>query len=240
MYTATNPSPRYQQLLGYYSLMHKDGFDRRAKSGVINVPPSEAFSGRELTRFVFAVRGIIRAKNSKTILDYGSGKGRQYSEELKRDGKKLASSIHDFWNVREIACYDPAISKSQYPEDRKFDGVIATNVIDHIPEEDIRWVLDRLFAHSNQFVFCNVANFLAPTWLPSGENARVTRKSKLWWSRLFEEANTQYPQQSYCLAVAELKTDKLGAPKYTTSYIHNIPGLLLPGSARKVTGQIRD
>lgn len=220
--------------------MHQEGYDRRIESRVVNVPSSEAFSGRELTRFVYAIRNVIRVTNARTILDYGSGKGKQYSEPLLRDGKKLSDSIHEFWNVREIDCYDPGIDTSLYPEKKKFDGVVATHVVDHIPEEDVKWVINRLFSHANKFVFCNVANFQASTWLPNGENARVTRKSKFWWSRLFSQMGREYPKQYYCVAVAEAKTDSNGDPKFSTSYIHNVPGLILPGQKSKMTGLIKE
>ncbi|MCG8492481.1 MAG: hypothetical protein MI743_12755 [Sneathiellales bacterium] len=239
MYTDLQPSPRYQQLLGYYRLMHKNGFSRRQGERVVHVPPEEAFAGRAMTSFIYSIRGVIRATGSETILDYGSGKGLQYSEELVRKRKVIASSIHDFWKVREITCYDPAINNSFLSDRIKFDGVVSTNVIDHIPEEDLEWVLKRLFSKSRKFVFLNVANFNSPFWLPNGENARIIRKPRTWWTAKLEKINQHFPDVAHCLAYAETKKTEEGIRRQFTSYLHNCPGLILPGPKVKVKGSLK-
>ncbi|MEP3910978.1 MAG: hypothetical protein ABJO11_09500 [Sneathiella sp.] len=220
-------------------MMHLKGFTRRSGERIVEVPAGEAFSGRDLTRFAYSIRGLVRATEAQSILDYGSGKGKQYSEELKRGGKVIAGSVHEFWGVREITCYDPAINKSFLSPRRIFDGVLATNIMDHIPEEDVEWVVKRLFSRASKFVFCNVADFPSPLSLPNGENARVTRKPKYWWNQIFTAANARYPDVSHCLAFAERKKTEEGLPKQSISYLHNCPGLILPGPRIKVSGTLK-
>ncbi|WP_415234825.1 hypothetical protein [Sneathiella sp.] len=225
-------------MLDHYRLMHEQGYHRRVGDDLVKIAPENTFNGFDVKRFVYSIRGIIRATKSKTILDYGSGKGQQYSEELTRDGNVLATSLHDFWNVREITCYDPAINCQFLSPKIRFDGVIATNVIDLIPEEDLPWVVDILFERAEKFVFCNVAGFRAPFNLPSGENARVVRKSKRWWVTLFKRANERYPGRSHCLAFEETRKTFEGQKKKATSYIHNCPGLILPGPKVRISSAI--
>ncbi len=239
MYSADNPSPRYRQILDYYRLMHRNGFSRRVGSEVVHVSPEDAFSGRDLTRYAYSIRGLVRATKSVSLLDYGSGKGKQYSEEFRRGDKLIAASLHDFWKMREITCYDPAINRTFLSEKHQFDGVIASNVIDYIPEEDLGWVIEVLFSRARKFVFCNVADFPAPFSLPNGENARITRKPRQWWGRLFKEINARHPDIAHCLAFVETRHTEDGERKQATSYIHNCPGLILPGPRIRVSGNLK-
>ena len=45
------------------------------------------------------------------------------------------------WPGVAVTCYDPGYAPFAEPCEGTFDGVITTDVLEHIPEEDIGWVL---------------------------------------------------------------------------------------------------
>ena len=101
-YSRENPSLRYIELLGYYRDMHRNGAVDQ------NIPPEETFDGRSLPKHAPHIQSILNVLGSRTILDYGSGKGNQY-RPMKIDlpnGMRFPD-IKSFWDVESITCYDP-------------------------------------------------------------------------------------------------------------------------------------
>lgn len=227
MYSFDNPSPRYRQLLSFYSLMHREGVWRRRNEEVVKYSAMETFRGRGLFKHAKTICKLTHAMSTKTVLDFGSGKGEQYTDDVFQNGKRIADSLHQYWDVQNITCYDPAITDDKSALSRKYDGVIATNVLDLIPEEDLEWQVDQLFECANKFVFCNVMDFPSQTFLPNGENARVSRKSSIWWRGLFARANRKYPDVKYCIAFSSQRKNTTGQLVNRIGYLHNCQDLSL-------------
>ena len=80
---------------------------------------------------------IVLETNSHTVLDYGCGKGNQYIE----------SHLNILFHIPDdnIFMYDPGFDEHKKLPDRKFDGVISTDVMEHIPEEIIPKTLNQIF-----------------------------------------------------------------------------------------------
>ena len=95
----------------------------------------------------------------QTLLEYGCGQSK-LSEILAPDGVE--------W-IR----YDPAIPEYSSLEVHQADFVINTDVMEHIPEEDINEVLTHIKSLSD-CVFFNISTRLANQVLPNGENAHCT------------------------------------------------------------------
>ena len=66
------------------------------------------------------------ASGAKTLLDYGAGQGWQYTEEC----------YHVLWNIMPTL-YDPAVAAFHVKPSQRFDGVICTDVLEHIPEAEL-------------------------------------------------------------------------------------------------------
>ena len=71
-YSRSNPSPRFVELLEQYRAMHREGDVRRG------TPAEHTFDGKSLPRQASRIKKMIERSGARTILDYGSGKGRQY------------------------------------------------------------------------------------------------------------------------------------------------------------------
>jgi cyclopropane fatty-acyl-phospholipid synthase-like methyltransferase len=119
-----------------------------------------------------SIKDLVNMFNIKTILDYGCGKGKQYSEE------KLHKEY--FKNILP-AMYDPAVEQFSEMPKGKFDLVICTDVLEHIPEEDIDSFLKDLYSKADTAVYLGICNIPATTFLSDGRNAHVTLKSFDWW-----------------------------------------------------------
>jgi hypothetical protein len=186
-FSRANPSPRYVELQRLYWTMHAEG------EKFLNIPAEETFPGMSLPPQAARVKRLVERTGAATILDYGSGKGRQYDlRNVTIDGR-VFESIADYWDVDYVHCYDPCYSKFAALPQGKFDGVISTDVLEHCPEADLPWVLEEMFAYAECFVFANVACYPARKRLPNGENAHCTIRPSSWWAGLVERVAERHP-----------------------------------------------
>lgn len=135
------------------------------------------FPGFSVKQHVEAIGDLVKKTGSNTLLDYGCGKGRQYAE----------LNLHRSWNISP-SLYDPA-TFPQKPEG-KFDGVICTDVLEHIPEEDLPDTLSEIFGYARKFVFLSICCRPAKKVLPDGRNCHLTIKPEQWWLSLIESLAT--------------------------------------------------
>jgi hypothetical protein len=168
-YSRSHHSPRYVELVAQYRDMHDHG------ERFMNVPPEKTFPGESLPLHAARIKRLIDATGAASILDYGSGKGRQY--ELRDfalpDGTR-AQPIVDYWDVDFVHCYDPCYGPFSALPQARFDGVVSTDVLEHCPEQGLAWIVDEMFAFADRFVFGSVACCPARERLPNGENAHST------------------------------------------------------------------
>ena len=82
---------------------------------------------------------------------------------------------------------------SVYPV-RKFDGLICTDVIEHIPEDDILQFIDNLFKLSNKFIFVVIATIPATKYFDDGNNIHLCLKTQEEWEKIFLEFKATYPE----------------------------------------------
>jgi len=202
-YSRANPSPRYRELLALYARMHKEGSDDGSGR-------REAFAGHSLLRHVARIRELVQATAARTILDYGAGKGEVYRPmPVTVDGERVADSVAEYWDVDEVRCYDPGHDPFRELPGSQYDGVVCTDVLEHCPEEDLRWIIGELFGLARRFVFCSVACHPARKQLPNGENAHVTVRPPEWWRVLFLSCAAQRPGVKWELHALTESGDKL-------------------------------
>jgi len=177
-YSRSNPSPRYQELVGYYRQMHEGGDAQRAAE--------ETFDGISLVPHIPTIRSVVAKFGSKSLLDYGSGKAKFYELEQYDgpDGRKV--DLRTFWGLDRLHLYDPGYPPLATLPDEVFDGVICTDVMEHIPEADLDWVIDELFGYARHFIYICIATYPAEKLLPDGSNAHVTLKDPRWWIARFD------------------------------------------------------
>ena len=163
------PSPKYTSLLEEYKVMHNYS-DRM-------------FNGRSLLKFVDIIKAYLEKNGCQSVLDYGSGKGALYTEDFHTITKEINKPLPEYWDLDLCAMYDPAYEEHSTLPDRKFDAVISTDVLEHIPEADLGWVLREMYSKAEKMVFLNVACFPALKKLKDGSNAHVYIFSTDEWIR---------------------------------------------------------
>tara|TARA_B100000965_G_scaffold401697_1_gene426128 strand:+ start:905 stop:1567 length:663 start_codon:yes stop_codon:yes gene_type:complete len=182
------PSKEYLENLEHYKKMHNEGFNltngekRKAK---------DAYDGHSTLIFAKLINSIIQKNEIKTMLDYGCGKGFFYSNPSNMHGLEI-KSLRDYWQI-DIDLYDPCYEKNSYiNESNKYDLVISIDVLEHIPSQDIEWVLERIISKAKKYVFINLACYPAVALLPNGKNAHVSVHDHEWWHKKISKIKNIY------------------------------------------------
>lgn len=128
------------------------------------------FPGRSCLAHAWEIRRMIIDEEISTLIDYGCGLGRQYSEER----------VHDWWGVTPTL-YDPAVPEFAEKPDGDFDGAICTDVLEHVPEEELDDLLAEIYGYARKAVFFTICCRKAKRCLPDGKNCHVTIRPTEWW-----------------------------------------------------------
>lgn len=128
------------------------------------------FQGLSTLSKVREIDRLIKQTGSKSLLDFGCGKGYQYS----------VHRVHKRWGVMP-KLYDPGVLEYSILTPEIFDGIICIDVMEHITESQISDTLDRIFSQATKFVYLFIATIPSHKSLPDGRNCHITVKPKLWW-----------------------------------------------------------
>lgn len=136
------------------------------------------YNGYFCIKYKDKIKELVQNTESKTLLDYGCGKGFQY----------INIRLDHYWGV-SVSCYDKfAKGFCEFPLS-EFDGVICVEVLEHVPEEQIDEVLRRIFGAAKKFVFLTVATKEAKKKFSNGENVHILLKDQEWWMQKINAAS---------------------------------------------------
>jgi hypothetical protein len=131
------------------------------------------FPGYSIEPFVPGIAELVAEIPTQSILDYGCGLGHQY--KLKR--------VHDAWGGLMPTLYDPAVPGIDSRPVGQFDGVICTEVLEHVPADELDAVIKDIFRFAR--LWCYISVCCRPAKpnknLPDGRNAHVTIRPQEWW-----------------------------------------------------------
>ncbi len=145
------------------------------------------FGGGMLKLHLETISELVQRHKPGTLLDYGSGKGLVYQDSPEHPPGSRQKILPE-WPGVAIACYDPGYAPYATPVSGPFDAVISTDMLEHVPEEDVPWVLDDLFSLTSGFLYLVAACFPAKKRLPDGQNAHCTVMPPEWWQGQVEAA----------------------------------------------------
>jgi hypothetical protein len=130
----------------------------------------DKFGGDSLGIHIPAIGELIKETESKSVLDYGCGRAKHYTQD----------KLSEKWGV---ACsfYDPAVEEFKVKPERKFDGVICTDVLEHLLEPEVE--LEEIFGFAERFVFLSIC------CRPSNSNKKLSDGTEFhisvhhpdWW-----------------------------------------------------------
>jgi len=139
------------------------------------------YPGYSMIDYISTLVSLVDLVKPERLLDYGSGKGYQY----------LTRRVHEQWGGLLPYCYDPGVFhlRERLPHKPGFDGVICTDVLEHIEVLDLKNFLDDLFAYvrvrdpeeDSAFVFLSICCQKAKKLLPDGRNVHLTVRDPEWW-----------------------------------------------------------
>jgi hypothetical protein len=198
-YTRESPSPEYRAMVEMYSRLHSEGADKEQKNSEESVhrEPEETFAGKMLARHAPTIKEMIDRTAASTLLDYGAGKGASYRQKDLSIAGTVVPTLQEYWGLDEVVCYDPGYAPFSQLPNREFDVVISTDVLEHITEPDLPWVLDELFGYARKSVFATIACYPARKTLPDGRNAHCTVRSPDWWSGMIHAVAMRHTEISY-------------------------------------------
>lgn len=144
------------------------------------------------------IQSLLNEFSCKTILDFGSGKGNQYHID----------KVHmKFFNGIMPCLYDPGVIEYELLLNDKFDCVICTDVLEHIPEHLLNIIIEQIYSRSERCVYLGINNSPSQSKLPNGKDVHLTRKTGPWWIQKlipFASKHTKlhtYGMLGYCDAV---------------------------------------
>lgn len=145
-----------EQLIELYKLMHRN---------------HKMFRGNSLKAHTEAIAQLVEKHQAQSLLDFGSGKALQYDE----------LHLHDRWGGLKPTCYDPGVEALSKKPEGQFDGVINTDVAEHIPESAVDSFLAEVIGHARKFAFFCIFTGRSRKFLPDGRNCHVTVRPPEWW-----------------------------------------------------------
>ena len=197
-YNRENPSEDYTDLLKEYKLMHK------ASEGM--------FNGRSLVKFVETLGYFLKRYKCESLLDYGCGKGTLYTQNYRSvtDAPEIDRPLQELWEIDKLTLFDPAYPKhDKLPVKEVYDAVICTDVLEHIPTDDLEWVIREVFSFSSNLVFLNVACMEALKKLKDGRNAHVSLFTSDEWLQFIAYITEDFPWLTVYVFADEFNSERL-------------------------------
>ena len=123
--------------------------------------------GGAIASHIGAIRELIRKTGAKSVLDYGSGKA------------LLSRSTN--WGV-PVTYYDPGIPEFDQKPIGQFDGVICTDVLEHVENPEV--VIAEVLGYARKFVFVSVSCQESHPKQPKfsdGSSLHISVHPPQWW-----------------------------------------------------------
>jgi hypothetical protein len=148
---------------------------------------TENFHGLSILQHADSIGKMVRMARAKTLLDFGCGRGDAYR------------SPHHVWKqwglpFSGVTMYDPAFSRNnELPAaGKKFDVVVCSDVLEHIPEDEVDAFIERLAAYTRHALWASVCCRPAKKTFPDGTNLHITVKPYSWWREKVEAAAARH------------------------------------------------
>lgn len=159
-------TPAYHKYINLNRLLHAGG---------------KAHPGRT-RRYYWYLKQIVDETNSKTLLDWGCGKAKQWHYPLVDVPDN--PMLQEYLGLSQVTCYDPAVDEfSRFPTDTKHDIAICVDVLSLIPELDLPWVFSEIRKRCEKAAFFVVQSdvVLSKKKYADGSLKQVTQKPRQWW-----------------------------------------------------------
>jgi len=134
------------------------------------------YPGDNLKPQLHHIKTLVEDTKAESLLDFGCGKGLQYTKWKHHEELGIMPAL-----------YDPAVPEFENLPEGKFDGIYSTDVMEHIPKEQLPETFDMIFSKAEKFVFLAICTKPAIAILPSGENAHCTVEPIGFWKTMVDK-----------------------------------------------------
>ena len=180
-------SENYQNLIKTYADLHNNGTTWDDAKDI--------FDGKSLEYFFESIKKIIDLTKSKSLIDFGCGKAKFYFNNILINEIEY-NNVIEYWNIKDYYLYDPGVNNfSTYPN-KKMDGVVCIDVVEHMPPVDVIDFIEDIFKLAKKFVFIVIACYLAKKKLPDGRNVHLSIKNPKEWEEIISKFKIKYPNIS--------------------------------------------
>ena len=216
MYNRENPSQDYKELVTQYQILHTKGLKDR--------PGNSFFNGISLAVHIERLTKLMLLEGVKSLLDYGCGKALLYDDmkykemPIDENGQVLPKPLSKLWQLDYFSLYDPAYEKYSKLPKGKYDAVICTDVIEHIDEKDVDWILDEIFSYARKFVFVTIACYKALKEFEDGRNLHVNIKQPSYWKEKLLKLHNKYSHLNIHYSLDIIKDEDAENPQSLTVY----------------------
>lgn len=170
------------------------------------------FPGYTVKFLAKSIKKLVEEFDARTLLDYGCGKGYQYT----------VLRLHEQWGNIMPFLYDPGYRPFSFKPTGTYDGVICSDVLEHILEEDIDATLDEILNYANKFVAFSIFTGASRKTFEDGLNLHVTQKPSIWWFEKIDMAVARNNKQHVAIEVQFESEDRHNATAKTESNLSNI------------------
>jgi len=146
-----------------------------------------AFDGGGIKRIVKALEKEIRSrKKAVTILDFGSGHGIHWHSQVLTKSDRKVSLVESIGpKLAGFYRYDPAHPLYDEKPTGKYDIILCTDVLEHVPEALVPSVLQeiRTYVKDDGIIYLSIALEPSSNFFSDGENMHCTLMDTKRWER---------------------------------------------------------
>jgi 2-polyprenyl-3-methyl-5-hydroxy-6-metoxy-1,4-benzoquinol methylase len=137
----------------------------------------------------------IDRRGAANILDFGCGTSVHWHMDVPIRGKRTQSATEYFGKkLRGFYRYDPAHPEYHIKPTGKFDIIMCTEVLEHIPMEEMHDILTEMASYlvEDGIVILTIPKGLSSNSFPDGQNTHTTLMSTKEWHDLLDQYFKQY------------------------------------------------
>ncbi len=143
------------------------------------------FRGLTVLNQVKSIKKLASAVGAKTMLDYGCGAGDAYGS-----GNKMHHQLG--FSRRDVTLYDPSFPKHSNKPHGKFDLVVCSDVLEHIPGDQVDEFVKTLYSHAGKALWASACCRPAKKTFPGTDiNLHCTVRPFQWWQDTFREHHVE-------------------------------------------------
>lgn len=152
--------------------------------------------GAASKKFAPQVASLIKARNPKSILDYGAGKC------------ALRDALGKTLTGRRFFEYDPGVKAISASPQRQFDMVCCIDVLEHVEPDCLNDVMADIRRLTKRLAVLTIHTGPAGKTLSDGRNAHLIQEPMSWWQEKlgahFCSISAHHHNETTILAICEI------------------------------------